>query len=135
MPDAKSYDNRSLPLDGLIVERVFAAQFDGFGLVLRDAASDETRQGELSFARALVDAEAAALSSLEGLLGRIVREAATDERGALHLVLDTGASMDVEPGDDYEGWELRGPGQLFVVSPTGGGEALVWDSTSEAFEL
>jgi hypothetical protein len=48
MPDAKSYDNRSLPLEGLSVERVFAAQFDGFGLELRDAASDETRQGELS---------------------------------------------------------------------------------------
>jgi Family of unknown function (DUF6188) len=134
-----------LHLGGMVVDRAFADLYQGFGLLFRQREGHDLVQSELFLFTAALEVagsvepvaadDSRSLPKLASLLGAVVEEARTDERGALLLSFTSGSRLTVHPGDDYEGWELRGPGALHVVSPAGGGDVAVWDATSKAVQL
>jgi uncharacterized protein DUF6188 len=46
--------------------------------------------------------------------------------GRLDLTFTDGSRIDVEPLDEYEAWEIAGPGSLKLVCRPGGGEPAIW---------
>ncbi|MGC4808478.1 DUF6188 family protein [Micromonospora sp. DT233] len=59
------------------------------------------------------------------LFGAKIRSAVAFKTGALWLVFDTGAHLNVNPDPQYEAWNARGPGDLCLVCQPGGAIA-VW---------
>ena len=46
--------------------------------------------------------------------------------GQLDLSFIDGSGIEVEPLDEYEAWEIAGPGSLKLVCMPGGGEPAIW---------
>lgn len=64
------------------------------------------------------------------LLGQTVSESIVADSGTLKLTFANGASVQVEPDDDYEAWTVAGPrGMLIVCMP--GGELAIWEKQDE----
>jgi hypothetical protein len=50
-----------------------------------------------------------------------------DVDGTLHLTFLSGATIEVAACDQYEAWQVQGPGDYVVVCSPGTGELDVWD--------
>ncbi|MBF6239754.1 DUF6188 family protein [Nocardia otitidiscaviarum] len=60
------------------------------------------------------------------LLDGVITTAAVPDSGGLHLTLDTGRTVVIEPDRYFEAWSLTGPNYLAVSMP--GGELAVWSA-------
>jgi len=69
-------------------------------------------------------ADRAGLGVALGLFPNAVTEATVNE-GVLHLAFDDGSRVVVPPQDDYETWQISGPGTSLIVSLPGG-ELAIW---------
>ncbi len=62
-----------------------------------------------------------------GLFDQVVRSATVSVRGKLDIAFEDGRVLTVEHDDDYEPWEIYGPGGMRAVC-TPGGTVTVWQS-------
>jgi hypothetical protein len=51
--------------------------------------------------------------------------------GTLHLRLERGESIEVQPDPNYEAWQINGPGTALVVCPGGGSPVAVWSDDTD----
>ncbi|MEU4675133.1 DUF6188 family protein [Amycolatopsis sp. NPDC023774] len=65
------------------------------------------------------------------LLHQAVTRAEADDSGSLSLVFDNGATIHVEPDDEYEAWTVSGPDGFLVVSMPGG-ELATWEAKTDS---
>ena len=108
-----------LPLVGARLVRVL----DEFALVL--VFADETKiRIEVPF-RSRQDGnervhdpqdESDDLADFQSLVGSVVSEAVASREGALRLVLDDSAVIEVDPSEGYEAWEFVGLDGLLLVA-------------------
>lgn len=59
------------------------------------------------------------------LTQKLIDTALARHDGSLAVMFADGTRLEV-PFADVEAWELKGPGQLFVVSPAGGGDPAIF---------
>ena len=112
-------DGWSIPLEGLVAERI-----DDEWLVLSgDVARIGFGPGQFAAAQ-----EAA-------MAGRTVESALVRRDGTLSVRFADGETIETRPDPDVEAWEIRGPGDVFVVAQPGGGEPAIWDATSKSGEF
>lgn len=64
------------------------------------------------------------------LIGQTVTESVAEDSGTLRLAFANGASVIVEPDDDYEAWTVAGPGGMLIVCMPHG-ELAVWEQQDE----
>jgi hypothetical protein len=62
------------------------------------------------------------LAPLFRLRHRKIAEGEVSAQGQVTLRFDGGSSLLVRPDEQYESWELTGPGDLILVCPPGGGD-------------
>ncbi|TNC28025.1 DUF6188 family protein [Amycolatopsis alkalitolerans] len=68
---------------------------------------------------------------MKGLLQQTVTTADVDNSGVLSLVFSNGATIRVEPDNDYEAWTVAGPDGFLIVSMPGG-ELAVWEPKTDS---
>jgi hypothetical protein len=68
---------------------------------------------------------------LEQLLRQTVTSADVDESGVLSLAFGNGATIRVEPDDEYEAWTVAGPDGYLIVSMPGG-ELAIWAAKNDS---
>ncbi|MGE2732516.1 DUF6188 family protein [Mycolicibacterium vaccae] len=71
-----------------------------------------------------------AFQPIRQLVGQTVKEAAADEAGTLRVSFSDGTRFEVPPDDDYEAWNVSGPGGALVVCVPGG-ELAIWSANAE----
>ena len=65
-------------------------------------------------------------ADFQSFVGSVVSEATTSTEGALRLVLDRGAIIEVDPSDTYEAWEFVGLNGSHVIA-LGDRSLAIWD--------
>jgi hypothetical protein len=73
-------------------------------------------------------------SSLTGLFAlrhKVIASATADNRSNLEVRFEDGSGLDAGPDEDYENWELVGPGNLNLVGLPGGGDPRISGSLGE----
>jgi len=75
--------------------------------------------------------EAQELGPLLGVYPDALETASVGSDGTLHLRLERGESIEVQPDPNYEAWQINGPGMAVVVCPPGGSPVAVWADDSD----
>lgn len=123
-----------LPLESLMISRcVVDAAISFFALVDDDAV---TLRIECPFVLTDDDGSHAVdpsvprtLGPAVALFGATVARASASETGRLELVFEDGRTVLVEPSDEFEAWELSGPGDAKAVCRMDGGVS-TWGAKS-----
>jgi hypothetical protein len=115
----KTGDRWRLPLDGMRVAGVSDRDY-----LILERGDD---RAELSLAPC---------ESGQRLIGRVVVDASVYRGGKIELNFDDGQVLAIEAERGVEGWELIGPGKVFVVAPTTEyGEPAIWDDRSPTYRF
>lgn len=123
-----------LELEHLVGRDIIQVRVDhGFELVLFDE-DDDVRVRLSQFAIDFEDGagekfdpenRAAELGRAFAVLRTVIEAAAVEDNGQLRLQLSGVGTLTAEPSEDFESWEITGPGtKLFVC--TAGGEVAEW---------
>jgi hypothetical protein len=99
----------------------------GYEICIESDLSMRTPEGDFDYS---IGASILHPEEIHSLLHQTVTSSEADGSGALILSFDDGATLKVEPNDDYEAWTLAGPhGVKLVCMP--GGELARWPDSGE----
>jgi len=79
----------------------------------------------------VLDAEAdrRLLAPALACFGLTVESAYALKLGPLQIQFADGSRIEADPDDQFESWQVSGPGNILIVSPAGGDEPAVWDGS------
>ena len=127
-------DRWVLPLGGRTVARCFVDY--SFGLVLDGKGRVEVSLSYFRFRDSdgvehslNTEADRRLLAPALACFGLSVAQACALKSGQLRITYTDGTLIEADPHDQFESWQVSGPGNLLVVSAPGGGEPAVWDGS------
>ncbi len=97
-------------------------QVDEFEIVIDSQFTLRTPAGEFYLDPAVRGGLGPLLDCYPGTL----TQATIETDATLHLHLDNGTHLIVPPDEQFEAWQLRGPGMFLLVCLPGGGQVAAW---------
>jgi hypothetical protein len=74
-----------------------------------------------------VEKDRRALAPALDCFGKAVERALAWKDGRLELAFTDGTLIEVAPHEQFEAWQVTGPGRIMVVCLPGGGEPAIWE--------